>query len=439
MKKNIIIAFLIYSGFLCARDVTAQETGAPLYLKTLIEKSFGNFPRMRSLDEAVNMSSIKVGMSRAGYLPIINADASYTYLNPTNKVSIPMGPGIVKELQMNPADNYSATLSIVQPLIDFKTPANTERAISDLEISKANRESMHSQLAYQIAQVYYGIIFLKKSITVQKMQLNLVQSTMNLIEARLKNGDALKYDLVSTQVRYTNIENYITELNNQLGKQYNLLGMLTGEDIKNSFPADSTFSCGYLDIAKDSVQAAAFSMNHDVRVAEAKVNFSNYDVSAVRRTFLPSLNLIAGAGYKDGIAPRIFDTNFNFYYGISLSLPILPASRPHLQLEMAEAGLRLAEEDLQYQKLAVSKDVANALDDIRKNEMKSASMDTLLYQAKLAVELGTERFKEGVITSVELMSAWTNYQDAQLSKLQTEYSLLLSKLELNRLSGNRWW
>ncbi|MGE5352522.1 MAG: TolC family protein, partial [Acidobacteriota bacterium] len=242
MKKNIIVTFLVLFSFLCIRNLEAQQVQpAPGYLKTLVEEGFRNFPRIQSLDEAVNISSIKVSISKSGYLPIVSADASYLYLNPTNKVTIPMGPGVVKSLQMNPADNYSAMLSIVQPVVDFKTPANTERALSDLEVSKANREAMQSQLASQIAQVYYGIIFLNKTITVQQMQLNLVRSTMNLIEARLKNGDALKYDLVSAQVRYTNIENYITELKNQLSKQYNLLTMLTGEDTRRNFPADSTF------------------------------------------------------------------------------------------------------------------------------------------------------------------------------------------------------
>lgn len=439
MKKNITVTFLVLFSFLCIRNSEAQQIKSPEYLRTLIEEGFRNFPRMHSLDEAINISSIKVSMSQAGYLPIVNADASYLYLNPTNKVSIPMGPGVVKSLQMNPADNYSAMLSVVQPLVDFKTPANTDRALSDLEVSKVNREAMQGQLASQITQIYYGIIFLNKSISVQQMQLNLVRSTINLIEARLKNGDALKYDLVSAQVRYTNIENYITELKNQLSKQYNVLAMLTGEDARQNFRADSTFEGSYLNYVKDSLQSAVFSMNSDIRIASAKVNYSHYDISAVRRMFLPSINFIAGVGYKDGMAPEIFKTNFNFYYGLGISMPILPASRPQLQLEMAEAGLRLAEDDLKYQKLVVSKDVANALEDIEKNERKLASMDTLLNQAKLAVELGTERFKEGVITSVELMTAETNLQDALLSKLQTEYNLLLSKLELCRLSGKHWW
>jgi outer membrane protein TolC len=434
MKKNLLIIFIALFGLLHAQDLKV-----PAKLKELTEESLRNFPKMHSLDEAVNLSSLKVDMSRAAYLPIVNADASYLHLNPVSKVVIPVGAGITKGLQMNPDDNYSATLSVVQPLLDLKTPANTDKAKSDLAVTLTNKGALQAQLAYQIAQVYYGIIYLNSSINVQQMQLKLVKSTLKLIEARLKSGDALKYDLVSTQVRYTNVENYISELKAQLSKQYNLLGMLTGQSSNQQSISDSTFSDSYLDIVKDSLQTEILAVNNDIKIAEAKKIYSESDISAVKRLYLPSLNIIGGIGYKNGIAPEIYDTKFNYYYGLNFSLPIFPASRPHIQLEMAQVGLRLAQNELDYQKLSVSKDIANALEDIQKNQKKYASMDTLLQQASLAVELGTERFKEGVITSVELLTAETNYQDALLSKLQTEYNLLLSKLELSRLAGKRWW
>lgn len=433
--KKIIAAFVISLSFLVSAQAPLQ---VPPQLRKLTDAALTNFPKMHSLSELVHLSELKVDMSAAGYLPMVSIDGSYIYLHPTSNVSIPVGPGVVKSLQMNPGDNYSAMLNVVQPIVDFKTPANIDRAKSDVAVSEATRESYRSQLAYQVAQLYYGIVFLNRNIAVQQLQLSLVKSTLNLIEAKFKNGDALTYDLVTTQVRYTTIENYITELQTQLSKQYTTLRMLTagneGEGI-----ADSTFSDESYELVRDSVLNLAFRQNHDVTIARDKVAYSELDVQAAKRGFYPSLNFVAAAGYKNGFAPTIFDIKFNYDYGLSLNVPIMPPSRPSIQTEMAQVGLESAKDELQYQKIVLSKDVSNALDDIRKSEKKLKSMDTLLQQARLAVELATERFKEGVITSVELLTAETNLQDAQLSKLQTEYTLLLSKLELNRLAGRRWW
>jgi outer membrane protein TolC len=434
MKKSFLILLLVIH----ATGFAQVNQRVPAELQKLTNLAITNFPKMHSLDELVKISSLKSDMNSAGYLPIVNIDASYMYLNPTSSVAFPVAPGVVKSFQMNPADNYSAGLSVVQPLLDFKTLANMSRAKSDITVSEATRESYRSQLAYQIAQIYYGVIFLNKSIAVQKLQLNLVSSYLDITKAKLKSGDALKYDLVTSQVRYTTIENIATELQTQLRKQYNLLSMLTGEPPNNAI-SDTTLSGFSYDVVRDSILQAALERNDDIILAQNKIQYAEKDVSAAKAFYLPSLNLIASAGYKDGFAPKIFDIKFNYNYGVSLNVPVLPASRPGIQTELAETGLASSKDELNYQKSMITKDVRNALDEIAKNESKLGTMDTLLQQAGMAVELATGRYKEGVITNVELLSAETNYQDALLSKLQTEYNLLISKLELCRLSGMRWW
>jgi outer membrane protein TolC len=79
------------------------------------------------------------------------------------------------------------------------------------------------------------------------------------------------------------------------------------------------------------------------------------------------------------------------------------------------------------------------LDDLKKNQLKLSSSDTLIEQATMALKLGNERYKLGVITTLELLTAQTNYQDALLSRLQYEYNLLLTKMEINRFASKRWW
>ncbi|MDO9257399.1 MAG: TolC family protein [Bacteroidales bacterium] len=76
---------------------------------------------------------------------------------------------------------------------------------------------------------------------------------------------------------------------------------------------------------------------------------------------------------------------------------------------------------------------------IQKNQKKLAGANTLIRQAQLAQYLATERYKFGVITNLELLTAVSNFKDAQLSQLQFEYNLLLSRMDLCRLTGLRWW
>jgi len=434
----IRILFLVIAVFLLRATLPAQQVDAPVSLKLLVEQSFQKYPRVGEMSDLVKMSEVKVDFGKAGYLPVAGGDLSYRHMYPTPVIPFPTGQGQTQDVRIQPADNYNASVSIVQPLVDLRTPVNVNKAKSDLEISKDNLENFKIQLAYQVAQVYYSIIFLNKSIVVQQEQIQLLQSTLKQIGVKVKNGDALTYDLVSTQVKYTNAENFYTDLTTQLNKQYNMLGMLTGKS-GTAYLNDTVVNQSTFRIATDSILDLAFRNNPEIRTAGDKIKSAGWDIVSANRNSLPTLNFLAGLGYKNGFMPEIDAVTFNYFVGAGISVPILSASRPGLQKKMAIINLNSSKLALESQKVLLNKDLLNALDDIGKNRQKLASADTLIQQAQLALDLATDRYKYGVITNLDLLTSLTNFKDAQLSNLQFEYNLLLSRMELCRLAGVRWW
>jgi outer membrane protein len=416
----------------------AQEIAVPGALKQLVEQSFQKYPRVGEMTDLIRMSEVRVNLGKAGYLPVASGDLSYHRMYPTPVIQFPAGTGPVQEFKIQPADNYNASVSVAQPLVDLRTPAAVNKAKSDLETSRDNLESFKTQLAYQVAQVYYSIIFLNKSLVVQQEQINLLKTTLDQIGVKVKNGDALTYDLVSTQVKYTNAENFYTDLKSQLSKQYNLLGMLTGNSgtayLNDTIVNQSTFR-----IATDSIYALALRSNPDIRIAGDKIKSAGWDIVSASRNRLPTMNLLAGLGYKNGFMPEIDAVTFNYSVGVGIFIPILSGSRPGLQKKLATINYNSTKLALESQKVTLNKDLLNSLDDIEKNQKKLASADTLIRQAQLAMDLASDRYKYGVITNLDLLTSLANYKDAQLSSLQFEYNLLLSRMELCRLAGIRWW
>ncbi|MEI7980384.1 MAG: TolC family protein [Bacteroidota bacterium] len=432
------VPFLIILFFLFHYILSAQEIAVPVSLKQLVEQSFQKYPRVGEMADVVRMGEVKVNLGKAGYLPVAIGDLSYRRQYPTPAIQFPSGQGQFQEVKIQPADNYNASVSLAQPLVDLRTPAAVNKAKSDLETSKDNLESFKTQLAYQVAQIYYSIIFLNKSLYVQQEQINLLKSTLLQIGVKVKNGDALNYDLVSTQVKYTNAENFYTDLTTQLSKQYNMLGMLTGKS-GTAYLNDTVVDQSTFEIVTDSIYSRALRDNPEIRIAGDRIRSAGWDIVSANRNRLPTMNLLAGLGYKNGFMPEINTVTFNYYVGAGISVPILAASRPGLQKKLATINLSATKLALEYQKVNLNKDLLNALDDIDKNRKKLASADTLISQAQIALGLATDRYKYGVITNLDLLTSLTNYKDAQLSRLQFGYNLLLSRMELCRLAGIRWW
>jgi len=433
MKKIILLA-----AALLLQKTFAQTIQVPSNLKTLVEQSFQKYPRVEAMNEAVHLSEVRVELEKAGYLPIASADASYRRLYPTPSVGLPIANNQTLNVQFFPADNYTAQLNITQPIIDFNTSAKIGKAKSDLTTTTDNLESVKTQVAYQIAQIYYGIIFLNKSLVVQQGQLDLLNDNLNQIDVKVKNGVALKYDLLSTKVQYTNTENIYTDLQDQLDRQYNALNVLTGHT-DTKYINDTTIDRSTFDMVTDSVLSLAASRNPDIRVAKDKISAANWDIISANRKWLPTMSLQAGAGYKNGFIPDIGNIHFNYLAGVGISIPIMPASRPSLQRQMAEINMNTTKLDLTSQTLTLTKDVLNALNDVKKNETKLSRSDIQVLLAQEALQLANQRYKEGVNTNLDLLTAQTNYQNAMLSKLQFEYNLILSKMQVNQLAGSKWW
>jgi outer membrane protein TolC len=60
-------------------------------------------------------------------------------------------------------------------------------------------------------------------------------------------------------------------------------------------------------------------------------------------------------------------------------------------------------------------------------------------EAREAQKLAQSRYKNGIGTNLELTSASTNVQKAELTKLQYEYQLCLAQVEMARLTGIKYW
>ncbi|MFN8285515.1 MAG: TolC family protein [Chitinophagales bacterium] len=417
---------------LIACGLQAQTT-APAQLTELINKAFDNYPKLKEGNEYVKLGQARVDLAYGAYMPIIAADASYRYSKPTPEITIPI-PGYESSIKFLPANNYDFALKVTQPIYDFgRTQANINKTKSEAATNKDNLESSKNNLAYQVAQLYYGIVFLNKSIDVQNSQIQLLGENEKLIGNKIKNGDALQFDLLSTQVKKNNAQNRLVDLQSQLQKQYNLLNMLTG-GTGSGYITSTEVSTNVL-----SAEAVTTDNNYDVKLLQDKLSSNAWDVKIAKRGWMPALSLNAQAGYKNGFVPDIEKLTFNYGIGVGLNVPIFSSARPNYQTKIAKINMQANTYALEAQKLSLNKDIQQSKEDITANRQKLNNYKMQLQQADEALKLANTRYKSGIITNLELLTAQTNLQDAQLGEIQLQYNVLLAELELNRLGAVKFW
>src|SRR5687768_7403821 len=143
MKKILSSIILILFGSQGFAQVNAE-------LNSLIQASFSYQPRLQELTKASEIGEIRIAMAGNGYLPVINGNASYSYVNPVGETSFPVSETESRKIQFQPHNNYNVNVGLNQIIWDFgRTQAQIEKAKTDLLLSKQNTEVAKLQLATQ--------------------------------------------------------------------------------------------------------------------------------------------------------------------------------------------------------------------------------------------------------------------------------------------------
>lgn len=416
---------MLFFGF-----ANAQETANP-ELVSLVVKAFDFYPKFRELEAAKQVAGVKVDMARAQYLPTVSSQASFQYVTPVAEAKFG-SPGQEQTFSFQPHENYNLGLNASGLIFDFgKTKAQIEKAIAEAEVSKGTLEAQRHAIAYQVAQVYYGLVFLKKSVAAQQETIKSLQANLDQVSAKRRNGDALELEELNAKVALANAQNRQTDLLSNMEKQQAILAMLTG--VQGFDGASQNFD---FQLVSNSVSPSG---NLELVIAQEKIGVAEKEISLNRKYLRPSLNYHGGLGFKNGYVPNIDEMRFNWGAGVGISYPLYVGGRDRQQLHISELNLNAFKAASEGLSAAIQNEIVQAESDAKASKAKLTNSEIIIDQAKTALRLAQVRFSNGVAGNTDVITAQNNLEQAQLQLLQYEYQLCLAVLNLKRLSGERFW
>jgi outer membrane protein len=429
MKKIFLICAIIFSATLLEAQVQVNSE-----LKTLINQSFSYFPKVKETENTISTARERLDIAQTN-LPTIDANASYNYVQP--KITLPLQvEGETKNFQFAPVHNVNANISANYLLFDFgRLRANVEKAKTDLRYAQHNVDYVKSQLANQVAVIYYNIIYYQKAIAIEDSVLAYLNENKRVIQSKLENGDALKIDLLNVQAGIDDETNRKVDMQTALQKQLNLLSYTTG----NTTASGSNFD---FDVKlRDALGALSDAQTNNLEyvLARDRVQQSQGELALSKTANKPTIGIGGDAGFKNGYVPNVNEVRFNYAAGISLKIPLYDGGKTRRQVKLSETMIKQNELALQTLDATYKKDIAQSLTDINSNLERIKNTQGQIEDARAAEELAASRFLNGVGTNLEITNASTNRQRAEFTRLQYEYQLCLAKLELSRLLGYKYW
>jgi outer membrane protein TolC len=423
MKKIVLCIVVIVSAYTSAMS-QGLINGE---LKNLLNLSLQYFPKVKEVEQAVQLAEDKLTLTELNKYPDITMDASYAYVQP--KIEVAFGE---KTFQFAPVHNVSGALNGTYTLFDFgRLASNIQKAKLELQTSKHIAKQLEHSLFFQISQLYYQIIYAKKAIEIQNQVLQLLTENKTIIETQLKNGNAIQLDLLTIQSKIDNELNRKIDLETNLKKLLNLLNYATGV----ATISESQLSISLKNYTSDEAMQMALIHNPSIAIAKDKVNVTKADVAITKLNERPYVGMKASVGSRNGYLPQINDPRFNYNAGIGFSVPLFNGGKIKQQIKIQERSLALSETNVVAQIHDFEKDIQAALIDIQSNQARIKNAATQIEQAALAQKLSVSKLKNGTATPIEITSTNADYQRAMLNQLQYQYQLCNAQLELIKLMG----
>src|SRR5690554_1374040 len=362
--------------------------------------------------------------TRAIFLP--NISASHTGMATTNPLmafGFKLNQEIVEQADFDPNKlNNPSQINMFATKIEVQQPIVNVDGIFQRKAAKAKYNATQMQLArtgdylsLETEKAYMQLQLAYKSVTVLESALKAANENLRLANNSFKQGYLQQSDVLSVQVRVTEVENQLQYAKSNVINVSEYLAVLMNEEISGVLkPTDSLTVAVELSAFENLSDSRA-----DIKAMEFTAEAYKQNYKADKMSFLPRLNAFGSYELYDD---EIFQADANGYlFGAALTWNLFEGSKRLGKTQKSKAEFNHANLELdQYKaesKLELNK--AKRMFQDAKNNLKLTEL--ALEQSKEALRIRTYRFTEGLEKTTDLLMAETQFSQKQLEYFNTVF------------------
>jgi outer membrane protein len=432
--KHFLITTLIL--FIKLSIVVAQnsQSSDSLRLEWIIAETIRQHPTVMSAEEALNNADARIAYAKTGYNPMIEMGLNYSNLGPTVKLTIPdMGT-----FQLYPENNYSAALNIKETVYDFgRTRQNVQMENRNKVLTGEALEQVKQKMSVAAIGNFYTLLFLQESYIIKEEQLSALNKHLDYVKKLKSTGAATDYQILSTNVRISEIESQKADILAAIKIQQAVLNSLIGHDNKETPVVKKELGLANILMTSDSLLPYALRNRDEMIMGKEKINIAKIRYDLTRSQMKPVLNFMASGGFKNGYVPNLNEIKANYVVGLGLAVPVFDAGRTRSNLRMVESSIKTLNLETNNTERSISAEVSEAIAYMDLAVQKMKQQELQLDQAIKANELAETSFRSGIITNLDLLDANTSLSQSRLMLLKSKIDYVVSIYRLKAALGMR--
>ena len=436
LKINKYFRFILpVFGILIIGTAKGQTLSSDsLSLNEIIVEVTANHPLVKKAMEDLNVSDAKIGLANSNYQPNVDFTSSYSRMGPISTITIPdMG-----SFSFVPHDNYSAAVNVNQTIYDFgKTEKNVLLEKQGKELTLRSVEQVKQKLSQAVIANYYTLVYLQEALKIKDEQLKTLNEHLNFIKKKQETGSATQYEILTTDVRISSIENQKTDMETALQVQICQLNSLLGKPESTNQRVKKDLNVTTTVLENDALINSAMQNRDEMKLASEKSKLAQLRYNLTGLQNKPVLNAFLTGGIKNGYTPYLYDPRANFVAGFGLKVPIFDGKRKMYNLAQAQSAIQSNDQETEIARRGIVNEVVEGEANVKASQKKVEQGELQLRQAIQAYSLAKARFDAGVITNLELLEGSTAVSESRLQLLKAKIDYTVSQYKLKSASGER--
>ncbi len=423
MKKIILLSIMMIS--------VLYSQSQKLTLCESVELGLKNSKDLKISQSKLKSSDAKVSEVSSMFLPQLKFIANYTRLSdnvPPFEVLTPFSPVPIK-ISEPVLNNYNLRLTLQQPLftglklMSSKKAAEYNFNASELDYSKEmNETAMNIHIAFWN---YYRAIEVRN---ILEKSLDQIQVHLNDTKYFLENGLVTQNDYLKLQVQYSTTKLNLIEAENNLEVARAIFNKSIG------FPLESKTE---IIINGLEVQSSDYNLNEliseaknnrdEIESLSYKLKAAEENIVSAQSGWFPNLYLTGNYYYNNPnsrFQPLADKWNVTWDVGVTLSWDVWDWGITSSKTTQAEELSVQTQASLEKLNDNIEVEVYQNYLNLIKSKEKVAVSKLSLQQASENYRITSEKYKEQLATSTDLI-------DAEVSELQAETNLTSSLIEYN--------
>ena len=416
-KQIILFLPLVFSQYVSAQNIE------PISKATVLLRVSEANTSLKISEQEFNAAKADFRQTNAIFIP--NITVSHTGISTTNPLMAfgsKLNQEVLTAADFNPdllnnperAQNFATRLEIQQPLINVDGFYQRKAAKNKMEAMSLQTERTSDYLAFEVDKAYMQLQLAYKAVDVLQKALEAAEANKQLADNSFRQGYLQQADVLAVEVRVTEVKNQLQTAKSNVENTSNFISYLMNDTSNNILiPTDS------LDINTfDLVTASQISEERsDIKAMQLASNAYETIHKADKMTFLPTLNAFGSYELYDN---QVFQGEANGYLiGAQLSWTILDGTKRFGKAQKSKAEYEKSK--LQYEQY-----VSQSQLELNKARRMFMDAENKLRHTKLAMEqskeslrIRTNRFKEGLEKTSDLLMAETQFAQKQLEYYQT--------------------